>query len=259
MAKSWIIFGLALSASFLVKAEEAPEDDDFVVDDEEDVDVTIGDDDDIVEEDIDFEEDIWDGVTLAPSDDIHCQVLFPDHPDKRLPIGKEITMLIGVSNIGSGQFNISHVGAHLHSPYDFNYYIQNFTAVARPEFLFPAAQYTLEYKFTMQEKLEPLDYWFSAFVIINGTDRIYKQTPINGTVTLIRDGSFFGINDVMMYITSLAAIGGIGYAVLLNFAPKGKAKKSYETGTKNQEEIDSSWDLPEVKRSSKKQRKRNKN
>merc|ERR1740130_2392683 len=168
MFKSWFLLFLALFASqiALVAAEEEVED---LVEEEEE------------------EEEEWDGVTFAAHDDLQTQAYFPDYPDKRLPIDKEVTMLVSITNTGSDVFNVSFIGASLHSPYDVNYYIQNFTVRPLADYLYPTAQYTIEYKFTADAKLEPLEYWFSAFVMVNGTRRMFKQTPINGTVELTND------------------------------------------------------------------------
>lgn len=86
---------------------------------------------------------------LSAHSDIETTFLFPDFPDKsewellaraviaivlmahihtlptELRLGSEVTMLLHLANAGSSEFNITRIGAHLHSPFDFSYFIQN--------------------------------------------------------------------------------------------------------------------------------------
>lgn len=40
-------------------------------------------------------------------------------------MGEKITMLVLFHNKGKAEFNITAIRAHLHSPFDYSYYIQN--------------------------------------------------------------------------------------------------------------------------------------
>ncbi len=54
--------------------------------------------------------------------------LFPDAgKDNKLPLGKEVTILVDFSNNGQDVFNVTRIGMFLHSPHDLSYFIQNFT------------------------------------------------------------------------------------------------------------------------------------
>jgi len=232
MKLTWFLLFLALTCMVTVRAEEeAAEDvdDDMIVEDEPE------------EFEEEFEEE-WDGVTLVPSDDVVTTVVFKDHADQRLPLEKEIVMLVGVMNNGEDTVNVSGISAALHSPYDLDYYIQNFTGKEVAEMLAPGQQVTLEYKFTADARLEPLSYWFSAFVFVNATDRVYRQVPINGTLELTAEAQTFGIMDFLTYVVSTACICAVGYFVVLNL-PQGKkrATKVRETRTKEQRAED--WDM----------------
>lgn len=238
---------LALLVAFMGPVN-CQDDDDMVVDDDDEV---YQDEEEVaepVEVEVDYEEEEWDG-TLTENADIHCVVSFPDYPDKRLPIDKELTMLIGVTNNGNEVYNISVVGASLHSPYDFNYYIQNFSYKQFQDVLPPTAQYTLEYRFTPDAKLQALDYWFSAFIIVNGTRRIYKQIPINGTLTLTAEGNSF-LFDVIQMLATLVVVGGVGFGIFTILTggkynktkkTKGQAPAPKAEATENDGEDD--WDI----------------
>lgn len=229
MKLTWFLLFLGLTLMVAVRAEEEVEDDDMIVEEEEDF------------EEEDFE-DLWDGVTLVPSEDIFTTVVFKEHADKRLPIEKEIVMLVGVANNGDESVNVSGVTAALHSPYDLDYYIQNFTGKGVAETLAPGEQVTLEYKFTADARLEPLQYWFSAFVFVNATDRVYRQVPINGTVDLTAEAQTFGVMDALTYVMSTACICAVGYVVVLNL-PQGKKRSSKVRDTRTKEQVAEDWDM----------------
>jgi len=231
MKLTWFLLFLAVTFMVAVRAEEeaTEEDDDMIVEEEEEE---------------DFEEDFeeWDGVTMVPSEDIFTTVVFKDHADQRLPLEKEITMIVGVANNGDDTVNVSAISASLHSPYDLDYYIQNFTGKGVAEVLAPGQQVTLEYKFTADARLEPLQYWFSAFVFINATDRIYRQVPINGTLDLTAEAQSFGILDFGTYMVSTAFICIVGYFVVLNL-PQGKKRSTKVRETRTKEQRAEDWDM----------------
>jgi hypothetical protein len=179
--------------SQVVRAEEeleVEEDLDLEFDEEFDV-------DELELEDELLEEDEAGG----PSRDIDTQVLFVDNPQKKFVIGKPISMLTSFVNRGDRSFNITRFGAHLHSPYDYSYFIQNFTSKRIGDMIEPTSEMTLEYTFKSSD-LEPLDFWLSAWVEyddLNG--KVFRSTVYNDTVTLV-DGPMeytleFGLNCIM--------------------------------------------------------------
>jgi len=82
--------------------------------------------DEKLEEEIDGE-GTADPEALKQSADITTFIHFPESPDRKLPIGGEVHALIGIHNGGKNPFNVSYIGASLHSPFQLDYYIQNFS------------------------------------------------------------------------------------------------------------------------------------
>jgi len=167
------------------------------------------------EEDYEEEE-----IALVASPDAHTRVLFPDFPTKKIPVGKEVTVLVGFSNSGSSPFTLTSIGAHLHSPYDFSYYIQNFTE--RDVFdgvVEPGAQVSLEYIFKPDPSLEPLEFHLSGFVTYNNSENMmFRSTFVNGTIELIEAQSDFDIRGIFTWFLGVAALGLIAYVGFNTFA-----------------------------------------
>jgi len=166
------------------------------------------------EEDLEEEE-----IALVASPNAHTRVLFPDFPTKKIPVGKEVTVLVGFSNSGDKAFNLTAIGAHLHSPYDFTYYIQNFTAYEVEGIIEPGAQLSLEYTFKPDPSLEPLEFHLSGWILYNDSEnQMFRSTFVNGTIELIEAPTDFDIRGVFTWFLAVAALGLIVYVGFNVFA-----------------------------------------
>jgi len=188
-------------------------------------------------------------LTLVASPNAHTRVLFPDFPTKKIPVGKEVTVLVGFSNSGEKTFNITAIGAHLHSPFDFGYYIQNFTAYEVEGTIGPGEQLSLEYTFKPDPSLEPLEFHLSGWVIYNDSDNnMFRSTFVNGTIELIEAQSDFDIRGVFTWFLAVAALGLMAYVAFNTLAtPEQKkivakrAGSSTERGPKKQASEDAGF------------------
>jgi translocon-associated protein subunit alpha len=166
------------------------------------------------EEEIEEEE-----IALVASPNAHTRVLFPDYPTKKIPVGKEVSVLVGFSNSGDKTFNITAIGAHLHSPYDFSYYIQNFTAYEVEGVVAPGEQVSLEYTFKPDPSLEPLEFHLSGWIVYNDSENnMFRSTFVNGTIELTEAQSDFDIRGVFTWCLAVAALGLIVYVGFNVFA-----------------------------------------
>lgn len=227
------LFLLALIAlSGLTTFARAEDEKDDAADDEPDDEP-----EDAVTDDEDGPEDEDERTEFGSHQDIETRYFFPKYTDRKLGIGEKVTLLIHVQNRGKKEFNFSHMGAHLHSPYDYSYYIQNFTVVQpHGANIKPKEQITLAYQFTPDASLEPVEFWFSSWIVYNGSEnQQYVNTVYNGTVELIEERT---PADVKRFFTAfLAAAGGLLVLVIytrVNSASKTTRTKaaSVETGTK---------------------------
>jgi len=170
---------------------------------EDDADATTAD----AEEDKDFR--------LVPSPDVSTSIIFPDYPDKRFPVGEKITVLIGFKNTGKSGFNISYVGAHLNSPFDLSYYIQNFTVREVGATVEPNNEISIEYAFMPDKSLEPLEFHLNAWVLYNNTaNDMFMTTFQNGTIELIEKPSEFDAKQFFSYVLFAGVLGLVGYIFL---------------------------------------------
>lgn len=191
-------------------------------------------------------------------DDAHevtTSYFIPDYPDGRLPVGKPVTILVDFSNKGQDVFNVTKVAAFLHSPYDLNYFIQNFTAKAVSGVATPTAQISLEYKVTPDEKLEPLEFWLSGYVeyTMEGSDEPYRQHFVNTTVELFDSRTGFDVSSMFTTLLVFAALGVVGYIGVSAGAEKvtGKKKKKTTYAPKAAAAVIDDWDVKAYKQSDK--------
>jgi hypothetical protein len=176
--------------------------------------------------------DAYDGD--EPVDDVSADVtttyLFPSLVDKKFPVGKPVTILINFINNGQEVLNITRVAAFLHSPFDLNYYIQNFSgSEVSGGMVGPKSQMSLNYQFIPDTNLEPLEFWMSGLVDYqaDGSDKVYQSTFLNETVTLVNHGSAGELTIILSTLVLLGAFA-VGIYTLMNSTKKGaKAKKKF--------------------------------
>lgn len=194
--RAWILLLLSLGAVFnnvQVMAEE-DEGEDLLVEDEE--------------------EDTYDDTLDVHEIDTSYKIL-ETTDDGKLPVGKPTTILVDFSNKGQDVFNVTSVSAFLHSPFDLNYYIQNFTTKAISNGVSaPSSQVTLEYKITPDDKLEPLEFWLSGFVeyTVEGSDEPFRQHFVNTTVELFDNKGVDWMSLIMTMILMSAFVAAVYFA-----------------------------------------------
>jgi len=160
---------------------------------------------------------------------------FPGYTEKKFPIATDVQLLLGVHNKGKAGYNISFIGAYLHSPFDLDYYIQNFSVKAVEELVEPGKEQTFDFTFRPDQRLEPLEFWLSAYVIYNNTEtnQIYQTVFVNGTIDLVEKPSDMNFRRVFTYFLAFAAAGLVGYIAWHVISPKGSGSSS-ERGTRDE-------------------------
>jgi len=212
----WALLILALLALFSRPLRVSAQDDEFEEVSEDDFEVE---DDESVEEDEDteiLEEGEEDGKSriLGPHSAVSTFIHFPDYPkEHRFIQGEDVVVLIGVSNRSpSTYFNVSYIGAQLHSPFDFSYYIQNFTVRETESIVGPGQETTIEYRFRPDPALEPIEFQLSVWSIYNSSEgRLYQSTVFNDTVELVERREPWTVQSVVNYLLVLSGMGVIAY------------------------------------------------
>jgi hypothetical protein len=188
---------------------------------------------------------------LGPHPSIQTFVHFPDYNLSRaFRQGEDVVVLVGVSNQSPNvYFNISHIGAQLHSPYDFSYYIQNFTVREMEAVVGPGQETTVEYRFHPDPTLEPIDFQLSAWIYYNSSEGyVYQTTIFNETIELLEKYEPWTLTSLFNTALVLAGFGIIGY-VVFNLAqtqtgPKKRVKRVPLT-VEEKQVVAQSW-TPEI-------------
>lgn len=209
----------------------------------EEEDVTVTDEADI-ETEVEEEEEEEEGGELIPSIDVKTSVYFPEQPDGKVPLGDIIVVLVSFFNTGSDAFNVTNIGTSLHSPYDYSYFIQNFTASEPGVIVGPEQQVTLEYRFRPDPALEPVDFLLSGYVTYSdsGYDS-YKSIFYNDTIVMVEKPFVLTPSVVVGYsfvIFTFASVAYVGLAVsgVLSSASK---KVARVTRSNTSSKDDAAW------------------
>jgi len=202
----FVIFVFVIFLSLQFTAARADDDEDLDVEDEED----------------EYEDD---GILRSHSD-VRATVHFPDFPDRKFELGHRVDALIGFNNKGNIPFNVTAIGAFFHSPYDYSYYIQNFSYRDVGVILQGHWQVTFEYIFFPDRGLEPVDYWLSGWIDYNSSEgREYRSTWFNGTVTLVEKSQEFDFRKFLGYLFLIFLAVALGYFIFNYHTLTGGKKK----------------------------------
>jgi len=185
---------------------------------------------------------------IGPSPDAETSVLFPDYPDKQLPAGKLIRVLIGVANRREKDFIINSVDASFRYPQDFSYHIQNFTATYYTSVVAAGQENTFQYQFYPHESYGGRPFGLTVMMLYKDNEGAeYAAGVFNETVTFKELDESFDGEQFFLYIflaaIALLVVFGINYA----FVSKGSKRShtqskadQFEQGTQNGD-IDYDW------------------
>jgi hypothetical protein len=142
------------------------------------------------------------------SEDIETSYYLPEHEDKKLPIGQVVTALCHFSNTGTAPYNITAIMGSLNSPFNFDFYIQNYSYKIFGVVVNPGEEVSLDYQFQLHPNLEPSEYVVAHTVFYENERRQpYSSTFFNETVELYFDSNDFGLDSM------LQLIGGVIFTI----------------------------------------------
>lgn len=227
------------------RASEDEIDDDMVdvQDDADDTDNALTGDD--VETDGDSES------SKSPDADTHLlfvRPLYTPGSQLELPGGVPVEFLIGFLNKGKNNFIIDTVEASFRYPMDFNYFIQNFSAVAFNREVKPSSEATVLYSFLPAESLAGRP--FGLNIAINYHDSNgspYTEAVFNETIIITEldeglDGETFFLYVFLAAIVVLPLVVGQQFLGSIGKRKRSQnVRKQVETGTTNSSDIDYEW------------------
>ncbi|MEE6465178.1 hypothetical protein FKM82_006474 [Ascaphus truei] len=198
----------------LVAAQDATEDeeaiDDSVVEDDEDDDaeaeVEEDESTDLIEDEKE-EEDLNSGEPKA-SPNADTTILFVKGED--FPANEIVKFLLGFTNKGTEDFIVESLDASFRYPQDYQFYIQNFTALPLSTVVPPQRQATFEYSFIPAEPMGGRP--FGLVINLNYKDmngNAFQDAVFNQTVTIIEREDGLDGETVFLYLF----LGGLGLLV----------------------------------------------
>ncbi|KAH8356184.1 translocon-associated protein subunit alpha [Drosophila serrata] len=237
-----VITTFSAPTKFGAYAAETAEDDLVDVDSEEGA---------VTGEDAEADEDNDTGSSSSPNADTYLlftKPLYTPGQQLDLPGGKPVEFLIGFTNKGAEEFVIETVEASFRYPMDFNYFIQNFSAVAYNREVKPGFESTVSYTFLPSDQFAGRPFGLNIALAYRDANGIqYNEAVFNETVLISEvdeglDGETFFLYVLLAGIVVLLLV--IGQQYLLGSSGKRKraaAKKVIETGTANDSTIDYDW------------------
>nr|XP_014015051.1 unnamed protein product [Salmo salar] len=203
----------------LVAAQDATEDEEAADEDAvEDVDVNDEDDEAEVEDDENTElteekeeeeeEAVGGDVKASPNAD--TTILFVKGDD--FPANDIVKFLMGFTNKGSDNFVVESLDASFRYPQDFQFYIQNFTALQLGVVVPAGRQATFEYSFIPAEPMGGRP--FGLVINLNYKDsngNLFQDAVFNQTVTITEREDALDGETIFMYVF----LSGLGLLVVV--------------------------------------------
>lgn len=113
------------------------------------------------------------------SEDVVTSYYFPQHSDMKIPIGEYVPLLCHFANDGENALNVTAIMASLNSPYEFHFFVQNFTYKPFGVVVKGGEEITFEYLFQLHPALEPADFTLAATVFYESDTISYSSTFFN--------------------------------------------------------------------------------
>ncbi|KAF7248577.1 Translocon-associated protein subunit alpha [Varanus komodoensis] len=198
-------------SSLLVAAQDATEDEeaieDTVVEDEdEEAEVEEDEPTELTEEK--EEEDLSGEPKASPNAD--TTILFVKGED--FPANNIVKFLVGFTNKGTEDFIVESLDASFRYPQDYQFFIQNFTALPLNTVVPPQRQATFEYSFIPAEPMGGRP--FGLVINLNYKDQngnFFQDAVFNQTVTIIEKEDGLDGETIFMYMF----LGGLGLLVIV--------------------------------------------
>jgi translocon-associated protein subunit alpha len=194
----------------------------------------------------DEEEEATGGIRSSPN--AVTTVLFPDYPEKNLPAGKPIYVVVGLHNKGENDFVVDTIDASFRYPQDYSYFIQNFTGSQYNRVVQPGSEMSFLYAFHPHESYGGRPFGLTILMMYKDEHgNQFGAGVFNETITFKEleetfDGETFFLY-VLLAAIALLVIFGLNYALshskLRKIVP---SKPAPEVGTQNaRNDVDYDW------------------
>jgi len=138
-----------------------------------------------------------------PSPEIETSYYFPGYTEQKFPIGEVVTALCHFSNDGESPFNVTAIMGSLNNPFDFSFYIQNYSYKPVGIMVRPGEEISFEYQFQLHPNLEPVEYALSHTVFYENDKIGFSSTFFNQTVELYYSSSDYDFDSILKILGSI--------------------------------------------------------
>ncbi|XP_055587275.1 translocon-associated protein subunit alpha-like [Uranotaenia lowii] len=218
---------------------------------DEELDVEVESDEASVTQNEEPETDEEPETTKSPDADtflLFTRPLYVTGTQLELPAGNPVEFLVGFANKGSDDFIVESVEASFRYPMDFNYFIQNFSAIAYNRDIKPGHEATVSYSFLPSESFAGRP--FGLNIALNYRDASgnqFSEAVFNETISIIEideglDGETFFLYVFLAAVVVLLLV--LGQQFLASYGKRKRspaARKTVETGTTSTKDVDYEW------------------
>ncbi|XP_017271307.1 translocon-associated protein subunit alpha [Kryptolebias marmoratus] len=223
-------------------AEDSVEDADAAVDEEEeDEEEMLVEEDQVQHTEGDEEEEAADKL-ITSHPDADTTIIFTT--GEEFPANEIVKFLVGFTNKGSQDFTVQSLEASFRYPQDFQFFIQNFTALPLNTVVQPQAQASFEYSFIPAQPMAGRPFGLVILLSYLDTEGSVFQTAVyNETVTIIEREEGLDGETMFMYVflVGLVSLMLFGLYQLLEARTRKRISVKIEKGTVGVNDVDISW------------------
>lgn len=163
---------------------------------------------------------------------------------EEFPANEIVRFLVGFTNKGSQDFTVQSLEASFRYPQDFQFYIQNFTALPLNTVVQPQAQASFEYSFIPAQLMAGRP--FGLVILLNYLDtegNTFQTAIYNQTVTITEKEEGLDGETMFMYVflAGLVVLMLFGVYQVLESRTKKRLPVKIEKGTGGISDVDISW------------------
>ncbi|KAG7478281.1 hypothetical protein MATL_G00079040 [Megalops atlanticus] len=249
--KLFLLFLIAFPCTLIsvgrVSAQSDPLEDHIpdssVEDEEEDEEEVLADDAQVSDSDADDDADEDSaGTDVTSHPDADTTIIFVT--GEEFPANEIVKFLVGFTNKGSQDFIVRSLEASFRYPQDYQFYIQNFTALPLSTVVQPQRQASFEYSFIPAQPMAGRP--FGLVILLNYQDsegNVFQNAIYNQTVTISELDEGLDGETMFMYVflAGLVSLLLFGIYQVLESRTRKRVPVKVETGTGGLNDVDISW------------------
>jgi hypothetical protein len=149
---------------------------------------------------------------LPPSGELAVNYFFPKHPVHKFVAGLPVTVVAGIHNDASQEYNISAIMGSINFPHDFSQHIQNFTQQLYFAVLPAGQEISVQYTFRPDPLLAGRDFQLALTLFYeDNKGGFFSTTFFNQTVDFTEVEKLIDHEVLFLYLLLVAAIAGAGF------------------------------------------------